>query len=123
MRKLDDNSQNVYYKDLRIVAGSVTATILLSKFLYYWYKNNCKPFYKFIMPSPMNEKYKEGESWSEELCFSYKEFRTAYKRLENVGVVSKKINSNRVTHYTVYVEKLHQLLHEAKSEMENQNEQ
>jgi hypothetical protein len=54
-----------------------TAAILLQQIIY-WY--NHEPFYKFKTRCH-NEKYKEGDSWTEELGFSTSEFDTAIKRI------------------------------------------
>jgi hypothetical protein len=54
-----------------------TAAILLQQIIY-WY--NHEPFYKFKTRCH-NEKYKEGDSWTEELGFSVAEFDTAIKRI------------------------------------------
>lgn len=69
-----------YHKELRPIAGSVTSAILMRQ-LEYWFEKYPDGFYKFLEPSPNNEKYKEGDSWSEELAFSPDEFRTAFDKI------------------------------------------
>ncbi len=96
----------VYHTELRAIAGSVTATLLLRQMIYWYRSNGNKPFYKFIVPSPMNEKYNEGDSWEEELGFSYKEFKASFGILSLIGVASKKKNSERVTYYSVDFERI-----------------
>lgn len=99
----------LYRKELNIITKKVTATILLQQMIY-WHTKNGGTFYKFIEPSANNSAYTEGDSWCEELGFSVKEFNTAYKVLEDLGVVSKKINMSRITFYTLNMGCLSKLL-------------
>ena len=96
----DDKKLIPYRKELNKITGSVTATILLQQLIFYASNNNYKPFYKFIEPCN-NKLYKEGDSWIEELGFTVYEFRSAYKKLEDLQIVSKKTDINRVTEYTI----------------------
>lgn len=105
----DDNSLIPYRKELNKISGSVTATILLQQMLHRYKLNKNKPFYKFIEPCD-NELYKDGDSWTEELGFSVKEFKTALKKLVDIGIVIKKIDMSRVTRYSIDLEKLYELL-------------
>ena len=68
-----------YIKQLRHLAGSVTAAILMQQ-LDYYFKDYEDGFYKFLQPCD-NEFYREGDSWIEELAFSEEEFRTAFDKL------------------------------------------
>lgn len=95
-----DNEIIPYRKELNAITGGVTATILLQQIIYWYSNNGNKPFYKFIEPC-QHEKYTDGDSWCEELGFSRKEFLTAIKKLEDLKLVSKKTNMNRVTFYTL----------------------
>ncbi len=104
-----DNGLIPYRKELNTITGSVTATILLQQFIYWFDKNGNKPFYKFIEPCN-NELYLKGDSWVEELGFSKYEFKTAYDKLEKIGIVSKKINMNRVTFYALDLVVLRKLI-------------
>lgn len=70
-----------YSPDLRPVARSVTASILMQQ-LDYWFSKMPDGFYKFLSPCA-NEAYKPGDSWEEELAFSVDEFRTAF---DNIGI-------------------------------------
>ena len=105
----NDNNTITYRKELNAITGSVTATILLQQLIYWFNKNDYKPFYKFIEPCN-NEKYIDGDSWTEELGFTKKEFSSAYKKLENLGIVFKKTNMSRVTYYSLDLENLSKLL-------------
>ena len=95
-----DKDVILYRKELNIITGSVTATILLQQIIFRYVSNENKAFYKFIEPCK-HEKYKDGDSWCEELGFTRKEFLTAIKKLEDAGLVSKKTNMQRLTFYTV----------------------
>ncbi len=95
-----DKDVILYRKELNIITGSVTATILLQQIIFRYVSNGNKAFYKFIEPCK-HEKYKDGDSWCEELGFTRKEFLTAIKKLEDAGLVSKKTNMQRLTFYTV----------------------
>ena len=95
----------IYRKELKHITSSVTATILLQQMIYWWQKNGKKEFYKFIEPAKHNL-YRDGDSWTEELGFSKKEFQIAFKKLENLGVVKKRITRDRVTFYSLAEDKL-----------------
>jgi Tfp pilus assembly protein FimT len=69
-----------YRKELREICGSATAVLLFSQLLYWFEKNDYQEFYKFISPC-QNQAYKEGDSWTEELGFSYEEFSTAFSKI------------------------------------------
>ena len=105
------NDQNIipYRKELNAITGGVTATILLQQVSYWWKKSGSQPFYKFIQPCK-HEKYHDGDSWTEELGFSRKEFLTAIKKLEDAGLVKKRTNASRLTYYSLDEIKLNQML-------------
>ena len=69
-----------YIKELRILSGSVTASILMQQ-LDYWFEKSPKGFYKFLEPCENNKFYKKGDSWTEELGFSKAEFKTAFEKI------------------------------------------
>ncbi len=72
-----------YVKEIRPVAGSLSGTILWQQ-LEYRFKNYPTGFYKFLsIPKTHHDKYRKGDSWTEELAFSIKEFRSAF---DNIGV-------------------------------------
>ncbi len=72
----------VYLKELRSKAKSINSCILMQRLDHYF---DQKPdgFYKFLEPSPGNQEYQEGNSWTEDLNFSAEEFRTAFS---NIGI-------------------------------------
>ena len=115
-----DKEVITYRKELNPITGSITATILLQQFIYWDEKNNHQPFYKFIEPCN-NEKYTNGDSWTEELGFSKYEFTSALKKLEDLGIVSKKINMARVTYYTLNITNLAKLIKPIYVNEENQS--
>jgi len=76
----NDKNLIIYRPELRQIAGSITAAILLNQIIYWWAKNGRKKFYKFKNKCT-HEKYKDGDSWCEELGFSQKEFDNAIKKI------------------------------------------
>ena len=68
-----------YFKDLRKLTGSVTASILMSQ-LEYWFEDKTE-FYKFLEPAEGHPQYTIGDSWCESLAFSKDEFRAAFDRI------------------------------------------
>lgn len=96
------NNKNIipYRKELNKITGSVNASIVLNQLIYHASRNNYQPFYKFIEPCN-NELYRKGDSWIEELGFTKYEFSTAYKKLDKLGIVTKKTNRERVTFYKI----------------------
>lgn len=69
-----------YVKQFRPFTESVTAAILMQQ-LEYWFDKFPDGFYKFSRPAPDNDKYREDDSWTEELNFSYEEFTNAFNRI------------------------------------------
>ncbi len=77
-----------YYAKLRPLAGSVTATILLVQ-LDYWFAKYPDGFFKFVEPCG-HAAYKDGDSWTEELGFSKKEFSNAFSK---IGIAYKSMTA------------------------------
>ena len=75
----EDREAISYRKTLNGITSSVMSTILLQQIIYWWRKSG-KPFYKFKEPCT-HPSYKAGDSWTEELGFSRREFDTALKRI------------------------------------------
>ena len=105
------NDKNIipYRKELNKITGGITSTILLQQVIYWHQQMEGKPFFKFIEPCDHKE-YKKGDSWCEELGMTKYEFSTAYKRLEKLKIVSKKINAQRVTYWTLNTDILAMLI-------------
>lgn len=70
-----------YISGLRPYAKSISSVILWMQ-LDYWFRRFPDGFYKFLEPSK-NSFYKSGDSWTEELNISSKEFRNAF---DNIGI-------------------------------------
>lgn len=104
-----DNDVILYRKELNAITGGITSTILLQQMIFRFVNNDNKAFYKFKEPCS-HEKYKDGDSWCEELGFSKKEFDTAFKRLEDAMLVSKKTKMDRTTFYSVNIDFLEEKL-------------
>ena len=80
IRKLLDRTGRVipYRPELARFAGSVHAAILLQQIVFRWIWNDCLPFFKF--KEPCNHKlYRKGDSWTEELAFTRREFDSALR--------------------------------------------
>lgn len=101
-----------YRPELREITKSVTGNILLNQIIYWWGKNNRQEFYKFKEPCK-NKKYKKGDSWTEELGFSVKEFNNAIKKIgfklgktkndidEKNAIIIYRRDANGLTWYSV----------------------
>gem|GEM_PF-6914045 len=83
----EDKKKISYRPAFAIMTGSVLSAILLCEIIYWWEKQDRKPFYKFKLPASSNYKYKEGDSWCEALGFTRSEFDRA---LGKIGVRVKK---------------------------------
>lgn len=69
-----------YYPELVTITESITAALMMSQ-LEFWFKvREGKSFYKFLEPCE-HERYKEGDSWQEELGMSSSEIRSAFKKI------------------------------------------
>ena len=100
-----------YRRRFRYIAGSVTASILLQQIMYWAEKKN-GVFWKFMRPAARNVMYKRGQSWTEELGFSYKEFLGALKKLESKKLVSHETNAQGLTFFDLNFRLLNSILAE-----------
>jgi hypothetical protein len=110
-----DKNTKIYRPQLRTITGSVTAALLLSQIIYWFYKNKCKPFYKFKEKCD-NQYYKDGDDWCTELCFTNREFDGALKKISSrikkgqpknlQSLVWYWTTSERITYYEVNVKLL-----------------
>lgn len=105
-----------YRPEFARLTGSVLSAILLQQILFRFEGKNYETFYKFIQPCN-HDLYKKGDSWTEELAFTYSEFTTAMKYIgtkitkgvkkqdfmtidfAEFNEVGKFINSNRLVLY------------------------
>jgi hypothetical protein len=110
-----------YRKELNKITGGMIATITLQQFIYLWNRNNSKPFYKFVVPCKHRD-YREGDSWTEEIGISKFQFASAFKKLESLKIVSKKIDSQRVSFYTLNTNVLAKLVKKVYTQEEKEQE-
>lgn len=110
-----------YRPELRKIAGSVNATILLQQIIYYCAGKQDGKFYKFRTPCE-HPNYRVGDSWTEKLGFSGKEFdcaldNIAYKQGKSQNKLSKEdalvyyhTDKERNTWYCLNTDRLEYLL-------------
>lgn len=96
-----DPKVKIYRQELNAITGSVTGTLLLSQMLYWWEKENRKPFYKF-KEKCTHPKYKEGDSWCEELGFTKYEFNSARNAIALKITKKNKQDSTNIQHIVHY---------------------
>ena len=101
----------IYRKDLNAITGGVIGSIMLGQLIYWASRNNYKPFYKFIQPCG-HALYKEGDSWAEELGIDDKTISRNFKKFEELGILTRKTDLNRLTWHTINKEILDELLKE-----------
>ena len=94
----DDKNLVTFRPRLKVAFGSITTAILFQQIVYWWVKSGHNPFYKFIEPCG-HDAYNDGDSWSEELMFTKREFRSAFKRLVDLELVKSVIDHTRLTNY------------------------
>lgn len=104
----------IYRKDLNAITGGVIGSIMLGQLVYWASKNDYKPFYKFIQPCG-HALYKEGDSWAEELGVDDKTISRNFKKFEELGILTRKTDLNRLTWHTINKEILDELLKEKMS--------
>jgi hypothetical protein len=96
-----------YFSSYRRITGSVTAAIVLQQISMWSASENEQPFYKFFQPCA-HAMYRKGDSWSEELAFSYDEMAGALKKIAtkitqaefNAGIASEKKPNHLVFYWT-----------------------
>jgi hypothetical protein len=70
-----------YIPAIRMLTGSTNAAILFQQ-LNFRFEKKPSGFYKFQSPPAQpHDKYRAGDSWTEELMFSKEEFRTAFDKI------------------------------------------
>ena len=107
----DDKKTIPYRKNLNKLTGGPMASILLTQIIYWWDKSGKKPFYKFKVPPQRKENesdgiyykrvqpYRKGDSWCEELGFTYSNFDTAIK---TIARRSKEMDFSGTREFIVY---------------------
>lgn len=104
----------IYRKDFNAITGGVIGSIMLGQLIYWASKNDYKPFYKFIQPCG-HALYKEGDSWAEELGIDDKTISRNFKKFEELGILTRKTDLNRLTWHTINKEILEEFLKEKMS--------
>lgn len=75
--QLSDRKRSIPYRpEYNMITGSIEASILIQQIWYWWERSDRKPFYKFRQPCD-DAKYKDGDSWIEELGFTPYQFDKA----------------------------------------------
>lgn len=119
-----------YRPEYNMITGSIEASILLQQIYYWWVKKGREKFYKFNQPCE-SVHYREGDSWTEELGFTYNQFKSARnciatkitkgvskEEARRNSIVIYWTDSNRVTWYEVNESLLSRLINCAyKSDM------
>ncbi len=110
-----------YRPELRKIAGTINATILLQQMIYYCSGSKDNKFYKFRAPCS-HENYRDGDSWTEKLGFSLDEFDSALSKIgfklgncksklsKEVALVHYYTDKQRYTWYSVNMEQLEKQL-------------
>lgn len=110
-----------YRPMLNKITGSIIATLILQQMIYWFVKSGRKKFYKFRAPCN-HEKYREGDSWCEELGLTGKEFdyalnRIAFKTGKNKNNIKKEdafivyyTDKGRITWYKIQENNLRKAL-------------
>ncbi len=110
-----------YRPELRKIAGTINATILLQQMIYYCSGSKDNKFYKFRAPCS-HENYRDGDSWTEKLGFSLDEFDSALSKIAfKLGNCKNKLSKEealvhyytdkqRYTWYSVNMEQLEKQL-------------
>ena len=93
-----------YRPELTKIIGSVNSTILFQQIMFRWISNNQKEFYKYKEPCQARH-YRVGDSWTEELGFTRREFDGALKILVDLGAVNYRVDIERKTWYSLNEEK------------------
>lgn len=88
-----------YRPELRKIAGTINATILLQQMIYYCSGSKDNKFYKFRLPCT-HENYRDGDSWVEKLGFSPDEFDSALSKIAfKLGNCKNKLNKEEALVY------------------------
>jgi hypothetical protein len=109
-----DRERSIPYRpEYNAITGDVKASILLQQIWYWWQTNGRRKFYKYKEPCEA-DRYKDGDSWVEELGFTRYEFDSAMDTIgtkitkgvskseaRNHAIVLYWTDSNRMTWYEV----------------------
>lgn len=93
----------VYRKEFNKLTGDAKASLLLNQFIYWDKIQGGGEFYKFIEPpSTPRKQYHKGDSWTEELGFTRREFDTAIKKIGYKRGKTKNKFDNEEDAYIIY---------------------
>lgn len=109
-----DRKRGILYRpEYNEITGSVTASLFLQQIWYWWSRSGRKPFYKFRGPCK-DKRYRVGDSWTEELGFTRRQFETARKKIaakiiqgakktkiQSQSIITYWTDSNRLTWYSL----------------------
>lgn len=116
MKDLLDNVDVIAYRPaMNKHTGGALQTILLQQILYYFINNSYKEFYKFKEPCKKSKLYKQGDSWTEKLGFTRSQFDNALKSLKALGLVTVRIDANRLTWFSICEDLITKILVESQS--------
>lgn len=120
----EDNDLVIIRKSiLKICDFSFTATLILSKALFYAQNSKAddKSFYKFKEPCSSNY-YKKGDSWCEVLGISKFKFDKGLQVLKDKGFIETKKDINRRTFYLLKFKAIETAINEQKQGLNQQSE-
>ena len=90
LSQAQDQAKSIPYRpQYNRITGSVTASVVLQQINYWWHVKGRQPFYKFQSPCK-HEKYREGDSWAEELGVGTTAFTNALKAIDAAKVTKGK---------------------------------
>ncbi len=107
-----DKNIIAYRPEFTLITGNINTAILLNQMIYRYYDKYGvgERFYKFVSPCKHDD-YRHGDSWTEELGFTVREFNGALKKIgfkygdihneieENQALVFYQKDGNGKTHY------------------------
>jgi hypothetical protein len=104
--KILDNRREVtvYRKEFNKLTGDAKASLLLNQFIYWDKVQGGGEFYKYIAPpKDPTPQYRKGDSWTEEMGFTRREFDTAIKKIGyKRGKTKKNKFDNEEDAYIIY---------------------
>lgn len=113
--KCTEKEPILYIVNFKEICGSVNSSILLSRMIYWNSIHQDKPFKKFIAPpkTPRVD-YTIGESWTEDLGFSRREFETALSKLEKLKMCSHHRSGTGITEWKINMDVILKKIEEIK---------
>lgn len=100
LEEIDQRDSIPYKKSNHYIAGTMKGAILLAQIVYWYGIMGFKPFYKFKEPCD-SPQYKVGQSWSEELGLTKREFDAVLKTFGKKIKSSDERDPNVLVHFWV----------------------